>query len=67
MELQRADGTPVEGRTLADFGERYGDEIDGAVSWKGRGVGDLAGEPVRLRFTLQDADLYAFRSRDPRG
>ena len=62
-ELQRADGTPVEGRTLSDFGERYGDEIDGVVSWSGRGVGDLAGEPVRLRFTLQDADLYAFRFR----
>ena len=67
VELQQADGTPVEGRTLADFGERYGDEIDGAVSWNGRGVGDLAGEPVRLRFTLQDADLYAFRFRDPEG
>ena len=63
VEVQRADGSPIEGRTLSDFGEHYGDEIDGAVSWNGRGVGDLAGEPVRLRFTLQDADLYAFRFR----
>ncbi len=66
VEVQRADGSPIEGRTLSDFGERYGDEIDGVVSWGGRGVGDLAGEPVRLRVTLQDADLYAFRFRRPR-
>lgn len=34
------------------------------VSWGGkRDVSELAGKPVRLRFLLQDCDLYAFQFR----
>lgn len=62
VEAQRVDGTPVDGRALADFGDQYGDRVDGIVRWGDRGIGDLAGQPVRLRFTLADADLYAFRT-----
>jgi hypothetical protein len=32
------------------------------VVWKqGSDVGKLAGQPIRLRFVLNDADLYAIR------
>jgi hypothetical protein len=42
----------------------FGDEIEGVFSWNGEGdLGRLAGTPVRLRYVLKDADLYAFRFR----
>ena len=40
----------------------FGDEIDRTVEWKGgSNVGGLAGQTVRLRFVLKDADLYALK------
>jgi hypothetical protein len=37
-------------------------EINRGVSWRGNAdVSKLAGQPVRLRFLLRDADLYAFQ------
>ncbi len=64
VEVQDVDGTPVPGRTLDDCPERFGDEIDGVVGWNdGTDLGSLAGQPVRLRFRLMDADLYAFKFR----
>ena len=34
------------------------------VRWReGADLGALAGRPVRLRFVLREADLYAFRFR----
>ena len=62
VELQDAEGRPQAGVTFDDCPEMFGDEIEGVARWKnGTGVARLAGTPVRLRFTLQDADLYAFR------
>ncbi len=63
VEIQNPDGTPVPGFTLADCFPVFGDHIDFPVSWKGKGtdVSAWAGKPVCLRFTLKDADLYAFR------
>jgi hypothetical protein len=47
---------------LADRPDHFGDEIEGRVNWHGGGdESGLAGKPVRLRFALKDADLYAFR------
>ncbi len=64
VEIQGADGEPVEGFALADCPLIFGDAIDRAVTWKGgSNVGRLAGRPVRLRFVLKDADLYALRFR----
>lgn len=38
----------------------YGDKIDQPVTWTGgRSLSALAGTPVRLRFVMRDADLYA--------
>jgi hypothetical protein len=63
VEIQNPDGTPVPGYALADCFPIFGDHIDFFVSWKGKGtdVSALAGKPVRIRFALKDADLYAFQ------
>ena len=62
VEIQDTDGHAIPGFNLDDFPEKFGDEIDGKVSWNGGGdVSSLAGKPVRLRFLLKDADVYAFK------
>lgn len=62
VELQDVTGHPLENFTLADCKHMQGDTIRGTVSWKsGRPLTRHAGQPVRLRFKLQDAELYAFR------
>ena len=62
VELLEADGKPIEGFTLDDCPEIFGDSIRHTVRWKrGGDVRSLEGRPVRLRFALRDADLYAFQ------
>ncbi len=62
VEIQRPDGQPVPGFALADCSEVFGDSLDRAVTWKnGTDVSSLSGQPVRLRFVLKDADLYALQ------
>jgi hypothetical protein len=35
------------------------------VKWKAKGdLKSLAGKPIRLRFVLREADIYAFRFSD---
>jgi hypothetical protein len=64
VEIQDAEGHALPGYGLNDCPEKFGDEIEGVISWNaGPGVGDLAGKAVRLRFVLKDADLYAFKFR----
>src|SRR5688500_8071923 len=64
VELQDERGTPLPGFALDDCQEVIGNEIERAVSWKGGDLRDLAGKPVRLRFVMKDADLYALRAAD---
>lgn len=63
VEMQDADGKPIEGYALADCPPIFGDSLRHIVRWKGRGgdVRTMAGKPVRLRFVLKDADLYSFQ------
>lgn len=62
VELQDAAGRPLPGFAAPDCDEVFGDAVDRPVSWKNStDVSKLAGTPVRLRFLLKDADLYAFR------
>jgi len=62
VEIQDAAGTPLPGFSLAEAEELYGDSTEQLVSWKqAADVSHLAGQPIRLRFRLHDADLYAFR------
>jgi hypothetical protein len=62
VEVQHADGTPAPGLALDDMAPMYGDNLDATVVWGGDAyLRRLAGEPVRLRFQLQDADVFSFR------
>jgi hypothetical protein len=62
VEVQGPDGKPLPGFSLSDCDDLFGDSLDREVTWKGRAdVGSLAGKPVKLRFVMHDADLYALR------
>jgi hypothetical protein len=64
VELQDEAGQPLSGFALADMPPLFGDELDAVVEWKsGADLSPLAGKPVRLRFVLTDADVYALRFR----
>ena len=66
-EIQDESGRAIEGFQLDRCPEIYGDEIERVIGWSGGlDVAALAGRPIRLRFSLRDADLYSFRFR-PRG
>jgi hypothetical protein len=65
MEIQDEQGQPFPGFALDDGPEIFGDALDRTVPWKDpAALKQLAGKPVRLRFELCDADLYAFQFRD---
>ncbi len=52
----------VEGFGLDDCVELLGDDIERVVRWSGGAdISRLEGVPVRLRFVLRDADLYALQ------
>ena len=62
VEMQDASGQPIPGFSLSDCVEIIGDEIERVVRWtQGSDIRQLAGQPVRLRFVMKDADLYALR------
>ena len=64
-EVQKDSGQPVEGLSLTDCHEVIGDELARTVRWKsGADLSAMAGKPVRLRFALSDADLYAMQFVD---
>ncbi len=63
VEIQDAEGNPLDGYTLADCPPIFGDRLAKIVRWKKAGgdVRPLVDKPIRLRFVLNDADLYSFR------
>ncbi len=62
VEVQDPDGKPIQGFELAQMDPVYGDELARPASWNsGADLGTLAGKPVRFRFAMKDADLYAYR------
>jgi hypothetical protein len=64
VEIQDENGSAIPGFTLNESADIYGDEIERVVAWRnGSDVGSLAGKPVRLRFVMQDADLYSIQFR----
>ncbi len=65
VQLEDARSRPIPGFTLADCDVLFGDTLERPVVWRsGSDVSRLAGSPIRIRFELRDADLYAFRFRD---
>ncbi len=62
VEIQDENGRPIPGRSLGHCTEKYGDEIDGMIEWTdGSDLSPWSGAPVKLRITLSDADVYAYR------
>jgi hypothetical protein len=62
VEVQDRNGDPRPGFALADCDPFTGDALRQPVTWRGRSdVSALAGQTVRLRFELQNADLFAMQ------
>jgi len=62
VELQDEAGEPIRGFAAGDCVEVVGNEIARGIRWKdGADVSRFAGQTVRLRFVMKDADLYALR------
>ena len=62
VELQDAEGKAIADHALADCPPIFGDSLDRKVTWSGGGdVSALAGKPVKLRFVLNDADLFSYK------
>ncbi|MCS6861393.1 MAG: hypothetical protein NZT92_13845 [Abditibacteriales bacterium] len=64
VEIQDAAGKPIPRYTLEESVETVGNEIERVVRWRlGSDVSPLAGQVIRLRFVMKDADLFAVRFR----
>lgn len=62
VEIQDAQGQPIPGFAIADCQPITADSIDSRVKWtSGASLPAAVKEPIRLRFLLQNADLYAFQ------
>ncbi len=62
VEIQAADGKAIPEFSLAECPEFIGDEIEHIVHWKnGSDISQFEGTPIRLRFLMKDADLYAIQ------
>lgn len=62
VELTDPAGKALPGYSLTECDETFGDSLDRAVTWNGKTeVSALAGQTVRLRFDLHDAEIYSFR------
>ncbi|MFP4250246.1 MAG: hypothetical protein ACLFU7_11345 [Armatimonadota bacterium] len=65
FELCEVDGTPIDGFSMVDSEMLFGNEIAHEVAWRSEGdLSALAGQPVRLRVRLENADLYSLRFAD---
>lgn len=54
-------GIPIPGFTLKDCEILFGDALDREVRWSNNAKpGDLVNKNIRLKFYLEDADLYSF-------
>ena len=63
VEIQDDQGKPIPGHSLTDMKPLFGDELDAVIHWKaGSDLSALIGKPVRFRFVLKDADLFALRT-----
>ncbi|MHC4084765.1 MAG: hypothetical protein ACYSU3_07675 [Planctomycetota bacterium] len=65
VEILDEDNKPIPGYTLEDCDQIYtANEINRVVEWNSKStVAKLTGKPIRLRFVMRDADLYAFQFR----
>lgn len=65
VEILDAAGNPSPGFDLATATKLTGDSISKNVTWNGgHDLKALSGKPVRLRFHVANASIYAFQFRD---
>ncbi len=62
VEVQDANGDVVPGYAESDCTPLQGDLLDSAVVWGPRTILPAGVSPLRLRFALQNASIYSFRS-----
>jgi len=61
VELQTEDGTPIPGYTEADCDAVSADKVRHRVTWRGKDdVSSLAVQPIRVRITVGDGEVYSF-------
>ena len=61
-EIQDSDGRKIEGFAMEDADVVAGNSLRKSVRWNGKGdVSRLAGKPVKMRFVMRDARLYAMQ------
>jgi hypothetical protein len=64
VEIQNSEGKPFPGYALKEASELIGDDIERLVSWgAGSDLSKFAGQSIRLRVRMSDADLYSLRFR----
>lgn len=68
VEIQDMKGNPIPGFALEDSPVLYGDSTEEEFAWvrpdtrtDTNALNSMRGRPIRLRFVLKDADLYAFQ------
>ncbi|MEO6003698.1 MAG: hypothetical protein ABIZ04_27240 [Opitutus sp.] len=65
VELLGANDRPLPGFSVNDCDELFGDSIDRTVTWADRSdVSALAGQPIRFRVVMRDADLYSMKFQE---
>ena len=65
VEILDESGASIEGYSPDDCDGLIGDEISGYVSWKGSAnLSKISGKPVKVRFLMNDADIYSLRFLD---
>ncbi|MCC5833569.1 MAG: hypothetical protein JJU20_02445 [Opitutales bacterium] len=64
IEILDASDSPEDGEILFSSDWMTGDAIDQLVPWKvGSNLSDIAGKTIRIRVSMTEADLFAFRFR----
>lgn len=62
IEITDAQGTPIPGFSFSESKPLVGDSVDTIARWKPTSdLTALIGKPIRLRFELLDADVYAIQ------
>ncbi len=62
VEILDRDKNPLPGFSKGDGLEVIGDDLNYIVRWRSQAdLASLAGQPIRLRFSLADADIYSFQ------
>lgn len=60
VECLGEDNKVIESFSMNDFVPYCGNSTCVEIGWKSKGIGALAGKPVKLRFHMDKGDLYSF-------